>query len=178
MKTRRRRRVTRQDNAILLFDEAVKAFVWMTKKDPRASEIVRYIGKLNLTKRFSPPELFTLAFDFSSISTVFIDRLVAKGRSLDRNFEKNVMRFRKKSGMDDGKLSRDIKKRIKEAVSKEISNNPVSFVSHGPTRIIASPLNEKKRRRLIHGLRGKYRDILVSGEQFIKDKDKEIELEK
>ena len=107
------------DKSGLLFDEAVKFFVWVAKKNPRTSEVFKYFNK-NFKGRFNPPDMFKLVFDANSNPDAFIDRLLIKGRKLDKNFEGIVMRLLKKCGEDVVKLPKQLKEQIDRAVAREI----------------------------------------------------------
>ena len=162
----------------LLFDETVKFFAWVVKTNPRVSDVVRYYKKMNLLGRFEAKDIFLASFEAGYNQSVFAAKLLAQGKKLDRNFERNVMRFRKKCGMAPVKSAEQLRKEINHAVAREVGN-PVTFVACGPNCVIRTTpkLNEAERQAHIRSLKGKYKDILPSSKQFIKDKEKEIKLE-
>lgn len=135
-KTKAHRVIPKSD---MLFDEAVKAFVWVCKTNPRVSDVIRYYKKHNFAGRFDAKDVFLFAFESGYNPSGFAEKLLAKGHKLDRNFERNVLRFHKKCGMGDVK---ELKAKISAIVARECGK-PHTFVPCGNNCVIRTGPKKK-----------------------------------
>ena len=163
-----------------LLDVLARQFCYLVRTNPRLSIVYKRIDKT--LEGFSSADMFRI---IGSLMPPLImsreyamESLIKKCTGIDKNFVSHYNKFNKLCGnktriTDPAKL----KAEIARAVARD-SGKPKTFVSCGPNCVIRTvPLTERMRKQHVRDLCGKYKDVLPSSKQFIKDKEKEILME-